>query len=417
MGKTTKIENAYKFIVKSQSFTIEELEHASGWTHKTAEKSLWKIGDMVEKSKQIYTPIPNFAKKIPLTKFKEAFSQTRLRKNQFLKIERLLEKSKNSVLSAVQMYNNPLTTFRTESFIVLMTIGYTSLFHAIFEKNRWAYLENNGYLYGLEKCFNVFMAKPEAQKYESVFLKSLDALLKYFKGARDLIEHQLNEIDDYTYGHCQSWLFCYEHLLRTEFGLEHSLNTFLASAIQFSNSFVSPQKNTTLDDFHMKFYSTLSSDVKDSPFFKLKIRIIPCKNITDEDLRQNAIFVSDPKIAAKYAEMDKTIFVATPKNIPPTEMADMVKPMIIEKYGNIKFNACHLAKIAIYMKWVKNGQITNKTFMDYVKLGKHSNVRQYKEGAEREIETQMNKNPDAFLKSFAPKAFYENWKQAKKQKD
>lgn len=262
MGKTTKIENAYEFITNSQAFTIEELEKASGWTHKTAEKSLWKIGDMVEKDGQTYTPIPNFAKKISLTKFKEAFSQTRLRKNQSLKIERLLEKSKNSVLSAVQMYNNPLTTFRTESFIVLMTIGYTSLFHAIFEKNGWAYSENNGYLYGLEKCFNVFMAKPESQKYESIFLKSLDALLKYFKNARDLIEHQLNEIDDYTYGHCQSWLFCYEHLLRTEFSIEHSLNTFLASAIQFTNSFVTPQKNTTLDDFHMKFYSTLSSDVK-----------------------------------------------------------------------------------------------------------------------------------------------------------
>ncbi len=415
MGKTTKIENAYEFITNSQAFTIEELEKASGWTHKTAEKSLWKIGDMVEKDGQTYTPIPNFAKKISLTKFKEAFSQTRLRKNQSLKIERLLEKSKNSVLSAVQMYNNPLTTFRTESFIVLMTIGYTSLFHAIFEKNGWAYSENNGYLYGLEKCFNVFMAKPESQKYESIFLKSLDALLKYFKNARDLIEHQLNEIDDYTYGHCQSWLFCYEHLLRTEFSIEHSLNTFLASAIQFTNSFVTPQKNTTLDDFHMKFYSTLSSDVKDSPFFKLKIRIIPYKNITDEDLRQNAIFVSDPKIAAKYAEMDKAIFVTTPKNIPPTEMTDLVRPSITAKYGNIKFTASHLAKVAIYMKWVKDGKIINKTFVDYVTLGKHSKVRQYKEGAEREIEKQMNKNPDAFLKSFAPKSFYENWKQVKKE--
>lgn len=302
MGKTTKIENAYKFIKNSQSFTIEELEKASGWTHKTAEKSLWKIGDMVEKNKQRYTPIPNFDKKVSLAKFKKAFSQTRLRKNPFLKIEQLLEKSKNSVLSAVQIYNNPLTTFRTESFIVLMTIGYTSLFHAIFEKNGWGYSEKNGYLYGLEKCFNVFRSKPEAQNYESIFLKSLDALLAYFKDARDLIEHQLNEIDNYTYGHCQSWLFCYEHILRTEFDPEHSLSMFLASAIQFSKSFVPPQKNTTLDDFHMKFYSTLSSDIKDSPFFKLKIRIIPYKNVTDEDLRQNAIFVSDPEIASRYAE-------------------------------------------------------------------------------------------------------------------
>ncbi len=132
-------------------------------------------------------------------------------------------------------------------------------------------------------------------------------------------------------------------------------------------------------------------------------------------MRQNAIFVSDPKIAAKYAEMDKAIFVTTPKNIPPTEMTDLVRPSITAKYGNIKFTASHLAKVAIYMKWVKDGKIINKTFVDYVTLGKHSKVRQYKEGAEREIEKQMNKNPDAFLKSFAPKSFYENWKQVKKE--
>ncbi|MDL2296067.1 hypothetical protein LJC18_04665 [Lachnospiraceae bacterium OttesenSCG-928-E19] len=412
MGKTTKIENAYNFIAKSKEFTLPDLVAASGWTSKTAEKSLWKIGDIVERKGKKYSPIPNFRRRIPLTKFRAAFSQTRLRKAEAVKTDKLIAKSKNAVLSAVQTYNTPLTTFRTENFIILMTIGFTSLFHAIFEKNNWPYIEaKNNYLFGLEKCFNVFNSKPEkTARYNKTFLKSLEALFKYFKQARDLIEHQINDIDDYTSGHCQSWLFCYEHILKTEFGEENSLNTMLASAIQFSDKFNNTIGNKELDEFHSDFYETLSNDIKQSPFFKLKIRIIPYQNIKDEDFRQNAIFVSDPVIAAKYAEMDKTIFVATPKNIPPTDMAELVKPIITQKYGNMKFVASHLAKIAVYMGWIKNGEIKNHSFMSIVKISKKSGVRQYKEGAEKEIEKAMNKNPDTFLKSFATREFYENWK-------
>ena len=136
MGKTNKIENAYKFISTHKSFNLPQLVEASGWTQKTAEKSLWKIGDLVHRTGKTYTTINNFEKNVSLEKFKEAFSQTRLNKQNGYKYQQFLDKSKNAVLSAVQNYNNPLTTFRTENFIILMTIGFTALFHAIFEK-KW----------------------------------------------------------------------------------------------------------------------------------------------------------------------------------------------------------------------------------------------------------------------------------------
>ena len=46
----------------------------------------------------------------------------------------LLGKSREAALNAVQTFNNPLTTFKTETFIVLMTIAWTYLLHAHYRR-------------------------------------------------------------------------------------------------------------------------------------------------------------------------------------------------------------------------------------------------------------------------------------------
>lgn len=419
MEQTTKIENAYKFIKSHTSFTLSQLAQASGWTVKTTEKSLWKIGDIVYRDGKNYIPTNNFGRVVSLEQFKQAFSQTRLKTKNSYRCEKFLDKSKNAILSAVQHYNNPLTTFKTESFIVLMTIGFTSLFHAIFEKNGWNYTEQKAdktYLFDLSKCFQFFRSdKNTIKKYDKTFLDAFDALIIYFKGARDLIEHQLNNVDDYTYGHCQAWLYCYEHIIKNEFGTVSSLQTLLTSAIQFSHDFSKPITCQELDRFHTDFYSTLSTSVQESPFFKLKVRIVPYKNIAHEDFRQTAIFINDPAIAEQLAEKDKVIMVATPKKILPTEMVARIKPIIIAKYGQMKFDASHLAKIAKHMKWIKDKRIINHSFMDQEKMGAKTLATRYKEGAEREIEKELHENPEKLLKSFASKAVFEKWKQSNKK--
>lgn len=416
MGQTTKIENAYKFIKGHTTFTLDQLSEASGWTVKTTEKSLWKVGDVVHRDGKYYKPIDNFGSMVSLEQFKKSFSQTRLKSKNSYQCEKLLEKSKNAILSAVQHYNNPLTTFKTESFIVLMTIGFTSLFHAIFEKNGWIYIERNTdkiYLFDYSKCFQIFCSNQDIiKKYDKVFLDSFGALIVYFKEARDLIEHQLNNVDDYTYGHCQAWLYCYEHLLKTEFGTDSSLQTLLTSAIQFSYDFSKPIISHELDNFHKDFYGSLPTSVQESPFFKLKVRVVPYKNIAHEDFRQTAIFISDPVIAEQLAKTDKVVMVATPQNILPTDMVAKIKPIIVAKYGDMKFTASHLAKIAKYMKWIKDRKIINHTFMGQEKMGNKSLATRYKEGAEREIEREMCENPEKFLKSFAAQTVFERWQQS-----
>ncbi len=56
-------------------------------------------------------------------------SKTRRRSVKSIKDE-LIKKSREAILAAVQIYNNPLITFKSEAFITLSMIGWTYLMHA-----------------------------------------------------------------------------------------------------------------------------------------------------------------------------------------------------------------------------------------------------------------------------------------------
>ena len=55
----------------------------------------------------------------------------------------LLAKAREAALNAIQTFNNPLTTFKTETFIVLMVIAWTSLLHAYYRGQKIEYRSLN----------------------------------------------------------------------------------------------------------------------------------------------------------------------------------------------------------------------------------------------------------------------------------
>lgn len=50
-------------------------------------------------------------------------------------VEERVIKAKEAALAAVQHYNNPNSLFKSDTLIVLMIIAFTSLFHAICERD------------------------------------------------------------------------------------------------------------------------------------------------------------------------------------------------------------------------------------------------------------------------------------------
>ncbi|MCK4732082.1 MAG: DUF3644 domain-containing protein, partial [Methanophagales archaeon] len=148
------------------------------------------------------------------------------------KVKELLAKSRDSALLAVDIYNKPATKFRSYSFIVMMNIAETSLFHAIFERQGIKYFyrkkDSNRYIYvdGEKKAWDLSMCIKEYFKDQNPPSKQN---LKFFIGLRNKIEHRfLPALDPEIYGECQALLLNYEKLITQEFGDDFSLNESLA---------------------------------------------------------------------------------------------------------------------------------------------------------------------------------------------
>ena len=82
----------------------------------------------------------------------------------------LLKKSKEAALAAVQIFNNPNITFKSESFIVLTNIAWTYLLHAYYKKNgiEYRYFEQKGKcLCILTNSFDLFLQFSTLQKLKN----------------------------------------------------------------------------------------------------------------------------------------------------------------------------------------------------------------------------------------------------------
>ena len=47
-------------------------------------------------------------------------------------VKTLIQKARESALLAVETYNRPTANFRSGAYVLLMTVAWTSFFHAIF---------------------------------------------------------------------------------------------------------------------------------------------------------------------------------------------------------------------------------------------------------------------------------------------
>jgi hypothetical protein len=154
----------------------------------------------------------------------------------------LLKKSREAALAAVQVFNNPAITFKSEIFVVLMVISWTYLLHAHFRKQgiEYRYFKNAGErkrfekttkgaykFWELERCLN--------EKCSPVD-KSAANNLRFLIGLRHEIEHQMtNRLDEHLSARFQACCLNYNDLIKRLFGDEFGIDKHLSFSLQFSS--------------------------------------------------------------------------------------------------------------------------------------------------------------------------------------
>lgn len=203
-----------------------------------------------------------------------------------------LEKSRSAALAAVEQYNRPTATFRTRTYVMLMTVAWTSLFHAIFYKRkikpwhrfnknqkriRYEYVDGEPRHWELSECLREFWGSHNPPQR---------ANLRFFIGLRNKIEHRhAPELDPALYGECQAMLTSYEELLIEQFGRRYALTDTPGLALQFSAlrpeaqieavRRLQKQDSKDLRQYIEMFRAKLPPEVLASSEYSLKVFLLP----------------------------------------------------------------------------------------------------------------------------------------------
>lgn len=227
---------------------------------------------------------------------------TRNRKIGSVKNELLL-KSKEAMLSAVQIFNNPNIQFKSESFIVLSVIAWTYLLHAYYRNNKVEYryfdqgkkrksfhiTKHGAYKYWeLERCLN-----DGESPVDSVTASNL----KFLVGLRHEIEHQMTtKIDDLLSARFQACCLNYNGYLKKLFPKQSGIEKHLSFSLQFSS--LSEKQVDQLVD-----YEGLPQNI--STYIQKFDQDLSENDFNDSRFSYRVLFV--PKTANRKGQADKVI--------------------------------------------------------------------------------------------------------------
>ena len=214
----------------------------------------------------------------------------------------LLRNSREAALNAVQTFNNPLATFKTETFIVLIVIAWTYLLHAYYQQNRVEYryyekgpkrrkfdrTKSGAFKYWeLERCLNDRACPLDAPTKLN---------LRFLIGLRNEIEHHRSAgADERFSGRYLACCLNYERYICDLFGKQQSLGRAAAFTLQF--------RNLKATDTSEEAVAPLPSNVtKYLQEFDAKLSD---ENLKSQYFRRRFLFV--PLVTTKRAQSDEVI--------------------------------------------------------------------------------------------------------------
>jgi len=201
----------------------------------------------------------------------------------------LLTKSRESALAAVQVFNNPLITFKSEIFVVLMNIAWTYLLHAYYRGQGIEYryfrqaskrrvfdkTKAGAHKYWeLERCLNGDQCPIDRDSANN---------LRFLIGIRHEIEHQMTfRLDNNLSAKFQACCLNYNDYVKKLFGEENGIDKHLSFSLQFSSisqeqteTLPSPEKmRSHIKSFVEGFEGQLTDEEFNSPKFAYRVLFV-----------------------------------------------------------------------------------------------------------------------------------------------
>jgi hypothetical protein len=245
-------------------------------------------------------------------------------------VKALVEKARETALLAVETYNRPTASFRSGAYVVLMIIAWTSLFHAMFlrEKIKPYYRKPGSRSYDrIDGEPRRWELKECLQQHYKANNPAARRNLEFFIGLRNKIEHRsLAEIDPEVFGECQAMLLNFESLLVSEFGDRYAIRGGLTFALQFSH--VLPKISSApaakaaarafkaIKQYVDTFRSSLSADVQNELAYSFKVFLLPkIGNHATKDSLAVEWVKYDPTKPEEMRNYEKVVAMIKPREV------------------------------------------------------------------------------------------------------
>lgn len=201
----------------------------------------------------------------------------------------LLTKSREAALAAVQIFNSPLITFKSEIFVVLTNIAWTYLMHAYYRHKgiEYRYFQQRGKRRVFDKtssgAYKHWVLERCLNDHQSPIDKDTSNNLRFLIGIRHEIEHQMtNRLDPSLSAKFQACCLNYNEYVKKLFGEQHGIDKHLAFSLQFSSisreqakGLPSPEDTPShIKAFIEGFEGGLSEDEFNSPRFAYRVLFV-----------------------------------------------------------------------------------------------------------------------------------------------
>lgn len=271
--------------------------------------------------------------------------------------ETLLNKSREAALSAIQIYDNPLIRFKTETFIVLMVIAWTYLLHAFYRSKKINYkyvdkqksTEHRIVYYKVDGHYKLWDIVTCLEQENSPISEACKQNLLFLIGIRHRIEHRmLPMVDDLISARIHACCLNYNKYIISLFGSKYSIDKDLMFALQLNKISESQRKLTNqyelptiIRQYIKEFDDKLSAEEYSSEEFAIRYFFIRKNSNNKGDADQVIEFVSDNSELAKGIN-EKYILVkeTEKKKFLPGQIVEMMQDK-----GFKKFKMHHFVKL------------------------------------------------------------------------
>ncbi len=332
-----RIKKSYSFFVKQSAsnakFSIKNIAEATGWSVSTVRTYItkkWRSFLTIDDGQYCINPTEFLYSE---DEYGRMMSQVQIYSSDPYKpqlnatVESLVQKARDSAILAVDVYNRPMTSFRSQGFTVMMIIAWTSLLHAIFENEGtdYYYRENGNYktIDGDKKAWELSTCLDNYKQISQPII----ANVRMFIILRNKIEHRFSPIFDFDIcGECQALLLNFEELITNKFGNYYSLSSTLSIPLQCISAKNQWQYETAkqlhcnhykvLKKFIESYRETLPDDIYGDMKYSFRVYLIPKigNHKSSSDLAMEFIKY-DPSQPEQFASLEKGITLIKEKRV------------------------------------------------------------------------------------------------------